>query len=825
MTASSKHNRLLAKSYDVARYPGDPPDYALLTQHSQDVADVCDALVSVVGRRALSSLGLSSSLVERLRRALTLNGWLQDIGKISSQFQAMVSGESEIMQLLRHEQLSALLIWTRPELRQWLAAERDLVVALWGAVGHHRKFDEETTVPESGAMIAHLSHPDFALVLQGLAKMLGLKEPPLFLRDLVVKRTPRDGGDLIARDALCDMRRDFEDLEQQQYASDDDASDDERRLLALVKGLGIGADMAASAIARRAESAARYSVRALVEETLTQCLTVGDLDGLIREWAWARASDDATGDHASEMPSGFTTLPFQTAVATSKSAATLARAGCGSGKSLAAYLWARSWAEQRGADSDDAFRLFFCLPTTGTATEHFRDYALESGVPARLAHSRSSIDLDTIATTAVQEEAFGEQQRAAVQAAKAERDKLEAIALWSTPLVVCTVDTVLGLLANARRSICALPAILQAGIVFDEIHAFDDRLFGHLLVFLSNFPGLPVLLMTASLPQARLDDLRSARPDLAIINGPPDREELERYELRAGTTDEVWPLVAETLSRPNHNKVLWVRNTVDRANCVYAHAREQFKDVRVDVYHSRFRYEDRSKRHRRVIDRFGDSNHGALLVATQVAEMSLDLSADLLVTDEAPVSALIQRMGRLNRRSTPEKPVPPKPAIVCNLPKGEYAHLPYEQGDLADSRRWVKSLLELGRPLSQKDLSDEFGRQSHGRAVNRREADEAAEFFGVAGKTGLWRTVPGMTRADGTTLSVLLERDLKAHADAHGGREPNADWVRRHEVSIPFKPAMLAWKRVRGIRVAPSPELLYEFDEQTAEGTGARWAR
>jgi CRISPR-associated endonuclease/helicase Cas3 len=283
-----------------------------------------------------------------------------------------------------------------------------------------------------------------------------------------------------------------------------------------------------------------------------------------------------------------------------------------------------------------------------------------------------------------------------------------------------------------------------------------------------------------------------------------------------------WPLVAETLSR--REKVLWVRNTVDRANTVYAQALGQFEDASVDVYHSRFRYADRSKRHRRVIDRFKDSARGSLLVATQVAEMSLDLSADLLVTDEAPVSALIQRMGRLNRRATLDQPATPKPAIVCALPESRHARLPYDQRDLDDSRRWVKALMDLGRPLSQRDLSDEFGRQSHGRTVDLHEANEVAEFFGVVGKTGLWRTVPGATRADGTTLSVLLERDLKAHANAHGSREPNGDWVRRHEVSIPFKPVMLGWKRVRGIRIAPSTDLLYDFDEQTAEGTGARWA-
>ena len=48
-----------------------------------------------------------------------------------------------------------------------------------------------------------------------------------------------------------------------------------------------------------------------------------------------------------------------------------------------------------------------------------------------------------------------------------------------------------------------------------------------------------------------------------------------------------------------------------------------------------------SVRHRRVIDDFKADGIAAILVATQVAEMSLDLSADLLITDIAPIPALI----------------------------------------------------------------------------------------------------------------------------------------------------------------------------------------
>src|SRR5919112_2399147 len=95
--------RLLAKSYRLADYPDAPPDYALLTQHSRDVASACDALTEAVGRVALRNAGLEADKFERFKLALKANGWMQDLGKASSHFQEMVRGASEIRQLVRHE--------------------------------------------------------------------------------------------------------------------------------------------------------------------------------------------------------------------------------------------------------------------------------------------------------------------------------------------------------------------------------------------------------------------------------------------------------------------------------------------------------------------------------------------------------------------------------------------------------------------------------------------------------------------------------------------------------------------------------------------------
>ena len=78
--------RLLAKSYDRRRHGDVPPDYALLTQHSRDVAVACNALSLTVGRAALFNAGLDDA-VSGLSLTLRANGWMQDLGKASSHFQ------------------------------------------------------------------------------------------------------------------------------------------------------------------------------------------------------------------------------------------------------------------------------------------------------------------------------------------------------------------------------------------------------------------------------------------------------------------------------------------------------------------------------------------------------------------------------------------------------------------------------------------------------------------------------------------------------------------------------------------------------------------
>lgn len=826
--------RLLAKSYDRKKY-SNPPDYALLVQHSRDVAAACRALAQTTGAIALQNAGLHSKKFVEFEQTLLANGWIQDLGKANSHFQDMVSQHDGLLQLVRHEAVSGILTFLDRRFCEWLEPlGTSKLIAIWGAVGHHRKFNEDTTPNQVSALTVYLKNSDFGVLLEEMAADLSLEAPPVFTQDLIIARTKRDACDLPARESLSEMMDEFEQAEE---TFRDEKS---RRFIALIKAFGIAADVAASAIAKQGKSAQLYSLSRFVVKDLSIGLSPEDIGGLIRAWA-----------KSAKLPESFDpqkdALDFQRNVSASTSALTLAEAGCGSGKSLAAYLWVKRWRERLEAAGRSNVRMFFCLPTTGTTTEHFKDYALESGIPAGLAHSRASVDLHTMAQTTAQEEAEGDDNtaRAAQKALNAERDKIEALSLWSTPLVVTTADTVLGLMANARRSICSIPAIMQSVIVFDEIHAFDDYLFGHLLVFLKNFPQLPVLLMTASLPEDRRKAIEEVRDDLNRVPGPHDRETLPRYRIEYPIKEQAaWGRVEQCitqLDKENQGKVLWVCNRVDWANQLYRSAHDRFPDIPVYVYHSRLRYKDRSIRHRHVIDEFKEPGQPVILIATQVAEMSLDLSADLLVTDIAPVPALIQRMGRLNRKSTPEKPKAPKSVLICSIPtKGQgipkhswiekltkYDTKPYEIEELQTAEKWIQKLLNLRQPLHQKHLSDYFADPdiTDPTEFDYEKAEERACFF-----SGLWRTRPGMTRGRGYTVSVILEQDFNKCNDYDQFGHPKRDWLRKHEVSIPFKDQALKWTdKVGGIPIAPSEQVAYdeyeaaEANPNTYRGTGAKW--
>ncbi len=743
--------RLLAKS---TASPDRPEGEATLLGHTALVLSAARRLLAHRGRASLLAAGLEPAEEPRLRRIVLLAAALHDLGKCSEHFQSMLRRERTVPQWARHEALSLWLCWPGQPLSSWLlkgVGELDLCLALVCVAAHHRKFQTDAFAPEdAGAGLSlelWVHHEDFARTLKRIAEELGLSAPPLFTAPITLRATRKEHP----RDQLQGWQEDFE---RAVPASSLDA-----RLLSVCKAWVLAADVAGSALPRSGEK----------QDWVDRQLTAPHPAEALRAVVERRLA-------------GRPPRPFQDAVARSAAPLSLVRAGCGSGKTAAAYLWA--------ATQHPGRPLWLTYPTMGTATEGFRDYLHGADVDARLQHSRAEVDFDI----------FGLRDGVEPGAGSRDQDRLDALRSWGVDAMSCTADTVLGLVQSQRQGLYAWPSLCAACVVFDEIHAYDDRLFGCLLRFLEALPGIPVLLMTASLPAARLRALRGLCErvhgrSLAEIDGPEDLETLPRYQ--RWDVEDPWSLVTRCLREDG--KVLWVSNTVER--CMRTAETAAAQGSRALLYHSRFRYTDRVHRHGDVVAAFAEARCSVLASTTQVAEMSLDLSAELLVTDLAPIPALIQRLGRLNRRSSPEAPSPVRPFVV--LP---FDGAPYAAQDLRDARAWLE---RLGTgALSQRDLVSAW--ETHG-------ASDAPSRYSSTWLDGRFDTWPAPCRDGSPSLTVLLEEDA---------RSVQAGVVSAHEVTLPMNlpPESLEWRlwRRQGRLPYPIPPAsALDYDDLR----GARWRR
>lgn len=783
---------LRAKSWSDEQYDAAPPN-VLLSRHLADVFSSAQRVVEATADDQLLALGLPpEEYRKRLQRCVLLAAALHDLGKANDHFQGMIYRSRDLRvnpQGVRHEWVTLLML---RHLREWLLpamkdTPRDFSFVEWAIVGHHPAPNHASPPrdcpPGAGVEIEFLmGEPEFEAALEFLRSAFSLTKAPQFAN------TKRN---LVGADNVF-----------VEFASWSRAS---QRIWDEVRSQSVSVENASPRVVPTSHGASSLhrnrtgirSDRQLVA-AIKNCLIAADIAGSVLPKAFDHEPDRASwimrsfaarperGDLQTIVDHRLgknTVRPFQQSVAVSPGAITFVKAGCGSGKTLAAYMWA--------AANHPTRRLYFCYPTTGTATEGFKDYLFDDAektprVGAKLFHSRRDVDFEIIL------EAGNDTLRPNDDIPK----RLEALESWSTPIVTCTVDTVLGLVQNNKRGLFAWPALAQSAFVFDEIHAFDDRLFGALLRFLRDLPGLPVLLMTASLPASRENALQSLLESrgqqLSPIAGPPELEDLPRYRQETSIASDPMLAVHGTLAK--RGKVLWVCNTVSRV----MDAATRATGCSPLLYHSRFKYEDRVARHKAVIDAFNPKlNPGkALAICSQVAEMSLDLSADLLVTDLATVPALIQRLGRLNRRA--EQGDPTKPFVVVEPDN----HLPYTTVNLAAARQWLARL-----PLN--DIS-----QRHLAEAWEQTDDQLPELVASAWLDGGPVTTVSELREASPGITVLMEED---HAEVR--RDPQMLPRRVLPMPSPRSLKWQSWPRERGIPVAPPGSIQYD------ELRGAQWQR
>lgn len=211
--------------------------------------------------------------------------------------------------------------------------------------------------------------------------------------------------------------------------------------------------------------------------------------------------------------------------------------------------------------------------------------------------------------------------------------------------------------------------------IFDEIHAYEAQKLARILEmlrFLVERLGAQAFVMTATMPRPILDRIAEILGNPPVIKAAAKTyEQFRRHRLKlceTGLLDDA--TVAQIAARVrNEEAVLCVATTVKRAQELQKKLQAALPaQTEVKLLHSRFTGEDRDKLEQLVrtavaTNAKAGERKNIVLVATQVVEVSLDVDFDVLFTDPAPIEALLQRFGRVNRSRRAE----PHDVIVCTV--------------------------------------------------------------------------------------------------------------------------------------------------------------
>jgi CRISPR-associated endonuclease/helicase Cas3 len=267
-------------------------------------------------------------------------------------------------------------------------------------------------------------------------------------------------------------------------------------------------------------------------------------------------------------------------------------------------------------------------------------------------------------------------------------------------IAVGTVDQAMLAAMQVKHAPMRATSLTRSLLVIDEVHASDDYMTEVIAELLRGHLGTGgyALLMSATLgSRARCRFLETTTPglDAATIApfpalwtdggaGPRAADgsgRLKSVELQTHPGMEASPLANAAIRAASSGaRVLVIRNTVSAAVSVFQAVTElggaallMQVEGRPALHHSRFAAEDRS-----LLDAAAEAalctkkdrtKGGCIVIGSQTLEQSLDIDADILLTDLCPIDVLLQRIGRLHRHDLPRPAGFEVPRVTVYCPK------------------------------------------------------------------------------------------------------------------------------------------------------------
>lgn len=304
----------------------------------------------------------------------------------------------------------------------------------------------------------------------------------------------------------------------------------------------------------------------------------------------------------------------------------------GSGKTETSLLWLKKQIEAKGQG-----RVFYILPYTASINamyERLND-KIDSNVPkVGMIHGKLAQYIENKMS-----------DDDSVQGDEHKRQLIEDFKTLVTPLKITTPFQLLKHIFGLKGFEKGIVEWAGGYFIFDEIHAYDARVFAQIIVlleFATKHLGVKVLIMTATLPSFMRNEIEKSIGSFTSIVADKelyDSFTRHRIVLRKGLIDDSLLEIQRDIDA--EKKVLVVCNTVEQSQEVF----KQLESNHKLLLHGSFNADDRFKIESKLFN-----DNVKLLVGTQAIEVSLDIDFDVIYTESAPLDALIQRFGRINRK-------------------------------------------------------------------------------------------------------------------------------------------------------------------------------
>lgn len=351
-------------------------------------------------------------------------------------------------------------------------------------------------------------------------------------------------------------------------------------------------------------------------------------------------------------------------------------------------------------------------------------------------------------------------------------------------------------------------------IILDEIHTYSDIMQSIVLkmVEVLKHVGCRIHIGTATMPSVLEEAIFEilGKEEVQYVQLPDAiLTSFNRHKIYKTTTfTNILPVLEEAIEQKK--KILIVCNRVSNAQILFERMEEFYPKTAKMLIHSRFKRGDRNRLEKELKDVYNITPHACIVVATQVVEVSLDISFDLMITETAPIDALIQRFGRINRKRTVDTIGKYKPIYVIAPPEKDSDCLPYNPKVLKNSFDVLPANGELLKETELQSLINSVYPE-----IERLDIDLDAVFVNEK-----WR-LKELCHLPKSALIEKLDIDSVAcitQEDDETGKYRDANKEERILMEIPVRYNSLRWKNLKQSNIGTHPFIIPDIAYSSERG-------